>query len=104
MVEPPRPPPEATTEGDSMTFQWPYLLLGLAVVPVVVALYVVAQRRRRRYAVRFTNLALLQQVVGRGPGIRRHIPALLFVLGLTALLTSLARPTAVVATPKEQTT
>ncbi len=86
-----------------MTFQWPYLLVALALVPALLALYIVAQRRRRAYAVRFTNLALLGAVVGRGPGFRRHIPPLLFLLSLTALLISLARPTAVIAVPRDQT-
>jgi Ca-activated chloride channel homolog len=87
-----------------MTFQWPYLLLSLAILPILIALYILAQRRRRAYAVRFTNLALLSDVVGRGPGLRRHIPPLLYLLGLTALLISLARPMAVVAVPRDQTT
>jgi Ca-activated chloride channel family protein len=87
-----------------MTFQWPYLLLSLALLPVLAALYVLAQRRRRAYAVRFTNMALLSEVVGRGPGMRRHIPPLLYLFGLGALLVSLARPTAVIAVPRDQTT
>src|SRR4028118_1362940 len=87
-----------------MTFQWPYLLLSLALIPILAGLYILAQRRRRAYAVRFTNLTLLNDVVGRGPGLRRHIPPLLYLLGLTALLISLARPMAVVAVPEDQTT
>lgn len=87
-----------------MTFQWPYLLLSLGLVPVLLALYLLAQRRRRAYAVRFTNLELLHEVVGRGPGIRRHVPPLLFLLGLGALLVSLARPTAVIAVPHDGAT
>jgi Ca-activated chloride channel family protein len=86
-----------------MTFQWPLLLLSLGLVPVLAALYVLGQRRRRRYAVRFTNLALLAEVAPKGPGRRRHIPPLLFGLGLAALLFSLARPTAVIAVPRDQT-
>jgi Ca-activated chloride channel family protein len=86
-----------------MTFEWPALLLALGLIPVLMALYVLAQRRRRAYAVRFTNLALLRDVAGRGPGIRRHIPPLLFLFGLAALLVSLARPYAVLAVPRDQT-
>jgi Ca-activated chloride channel family protein len=84
-----------------MSFEWPLLLTSLGLVPVMVGLYVLAQRRRRRYAVRFTNVALLQHVVGRGPGVRRHIPPLLFLLGFAALLVSLARPQAVIAVPRD---
>jgi Ca-activated chloride channel family protein len=85
-----------------MTFEWPYLLLSLLMLPLLFGLYVLAQRRRRAYAVRFTNVALLRDVMGRGPGIRRHIPPMLYLLGLVALLTSLARPIAVVAVPRDQ--
>ena len=87
-----------------MTFISPYLLMGLALVPILCATYLFAQRRRRAYAVRFTNLALLKKVVGKGPGARRHIPPLLFLIGLAALLISLARPVAVLALPREQST
>lgn len=87
-----------------MTFEWPLLLLSLALVPILILFYVLAQRRRRQYALRFTNLALLGSVVGRGPGIRRHIPPLLYAFGVTALLASLARPQAVVAVPRDQST
>jgi Ca-activated chloride channel family protein len=87
-----------------MMFEWPLLLLSLVAVPVLAGAYVLAQRRRRAYAVRFTNLALLNDVLGRGPGFRRHVPPLLFLLGVAALLVSLARPNAVIAVPKEQAT
>jgi Ca-activated chloride channel family protein len=87
-----------------MTFQWPYLLFSLALIPLLCVFYLLAQRRRRTYAVRFTNLALLTEVVGRTPGLRRHIPPLLFLLGLAALCISLARPMAVIAIPRDQTT
>lgn len=87
-----------------MTFEWPTLLIGLALVPILMALYARAQRRRRAYAVRFTNLALLSSVMGKGPGARRHVPPMLFLVGLAALLLSLARPVAVLALPREQST
>ena len=84
-----------------MTFAWPTALLGLALVPAFGALYVWTQRRRRRYAVRFTNLALLKEVAGTGPGLRRHVPPAFFLAGLAALLVSLARPSMVLAVPRD---
>jgi Ca-activated chloride channel family protein len=87
-----------------MSVQWPGLLWALLLVPVAVAAYLVAQRRRAGYAVRFTNLDLLANVVTRTPGWRRHLPPALYLLALTALLTSLARPQAVTLVPKEQAT
>jgi Ca-activated chloride channel family protein len=83
-----------------MTFAWPTALLALFLVPVFAGVYVLMQRRRRAYAVRFTNLSLLREVVGQGPGLRRHVPPALFLLGLAALLLSLARPTIVLAVPR----
>ena len=85
-----------------MTYEWPLLLWSLALVPILLLLYVLAQYRRRAYAVRFTNLALLRDVVGRRPGLRRHIPPLFFLLGIGALLFSLARPSAVIAIPRDE--
>ncbi|HEY3110401.1 MAG TPA: BatA domain-containing protein, partial [Chloroflexota bacterium] len=51
-----------------MSFQWPQLLVALALLPLLVAFYVLAQRRRRAYALRFANFALLNAVVTRSPG------------------------------------
>lgn len=86
-----------------MSFQSPLLLLGLLAVPLLAGFYWSQQQRRREYAVRFTNLALLQQVMGKGPGFRRHLPAALFILGLAGLLLSMARPQATLKVPKDQT-
>ena len=47
-----------------MTFERPLLLLTLLVVPLALALYVLSERRRMRYAIRFTNLDVLAGVVG----------------------------------------
>jgi Ca-activated chloride channel homolog len=75
-----------------VTFQQPAFLLGLALVPILAALYVLARRRRRRYTLRFTNVALLQSVSGRGPGIRRHVSPALFLLGAAGLLLAMSGP------------
>jgi Ca-activated chloride channel family protein len=85
-----------------MSFQSPLLLLALIALPLLAALYLLNQRRRRAYAVRFTNLALLGQVMGKGPGFRRHLPALLFGLGTAGLLLAMARPTAAISVPRER--
>jgi Ca-activated chloride channel family protein len=70
--------------------------MGLALIPLALAAYVVAQRRRRRYAVRYTNVDVLASVAARA-GWMRHVPALLALLALVALLIALARPQRTVA-------
>jgi Ca-activated chloride channel family protein len=84
--------------------EWPGLLWALLLVPVALAAYLLAQRRRSRYTVRFTNLDLLANVVSAKPGWRRHIPPAFYLLALAALLVSLARPQALALVPKEQAT
>jgi Ca-activated chloride channel homolog len=84
--------------------EWPGLLWTLLLVPVALAAYLVAQRRRSRYTVRFTNLDLLANVVSAKPGWRRHVPPAFYLLALAALLVSLARPQAMAMVPKEQAT
>jgi Ca-activated chloride channel homolog len=83
-----------------MTFVWPLALLGLLLVPLAALGYWWLQRRRQRYAVRFTNLDLLASVVERSPGRRRHLPPALALLALAALVVGVARPQAAVKTPR----
>jgi Ca-activated chloride channel family protein len=71
---------------------YPLFLLGLLAIPVLLAGYLLAQRRRRAYTLRFTNLQLLRSVVRRAPGFRRHLPPALFLLGAAAMLTGMAVP------------
>ena len=85
-----------------MSFREPLLLLGLALVPLAFAAYVIAQRRRRRYAVRYTNVAVLAGVARASWA--RHIPALLALLALIALLVALARPERTVAAEQRAAT
>jgi Ca-activated chloride channel homolog len=87
-----------------MSFAWPIALTGLALVALALIAYLVAQRRRRRYVVRFTNLDLLENVVVDSPRWRRHIPAVLTLLALSALVVGMARPQVAVAVPREEAT
>src|SRR5512133_3077517 len=87
-----------------MSFLWPVMLWALLVVPAYVIVYVLVQRRRQKYALRYASLSLVKEAVGRGPGIRRHIPAALFLLAITTMAIALARPVATVLLPSEQGT
>lgn len=57
-----------------MTLQWPGFLLLLAFVPVLIAVYVWALRRRKKFAVRYSSLSLLRDLVPRQSWIRQHLP------------------------------
>ena len=87
-----------------MTFLAPLLLLGLLLVPVLLGLYLWAQRRRQRYAVRFTNLDLLANLAPQRPSWRRHLPPVLYLAAVAFLVLGLARPSMVVAVPREDAT
>jgi Ca-activated chloride channel family protein len=87
-----------------MNFLAPQLLLGLLLIPVAIGFYLWAQRRRSRYAVRFTNLALLSNLAPRRPSWRRHLPPILYLGAIAALLIGLARPTMVLKVPREDAT
>jgi Ca-activated chloride channel family protein len=78
-----------------------WLLAGAAVLAVT---YVVLQRRRRQYAVRFTNIALLEAVAPKRPGWRRHATAGAFLLAVVALVVAFARPTHDEKVPRERAT
>ena len=87
-----------------MNFLAPEMLLGLLLVPIAIGFYLWAQRRRSKYAVRFTNLALLSNLVPKRPSWRRHLPPVLYLGAIAALLIGLARPTLIVPVPREDAT
>ncbi|HVL36836.1 MAG TPA: VWA domain-containing protein [Burkholderiales bacterium] len=87
-----------------MDFLWPHLLWLLAVLPLLAALYIVILRRQKKAALRYTNLGLVREAAGRGPSVRRHVPAALVFLGIAGFLVSVARPTAVVTLPTHHDT
>jgi Ca-activated chloride channel homolog len=87
-----------------MTFDWPLALLALLVVPLLVVLYVVRERRRTAFAAGFANPALLPAVIDRKPGRLRHLPLLLLLLGFTAIVLGVARPHATVNVKREEAT
>ena len=64
-----------------MSFQSPLWLLALLVIAALVALYVMLQLRRKAYAARFTNVALLGSLVPKRPGWRRHLAFGVVALG-----------------------
>ena len=87
-----------------MSFAFPIALAGLVLVPLLLVAYLVVQRRRVKYALRFTNLPLLANVVDRAPRWRRHVPPLIVLASLAALIFAVARPEIAVAVPRKEGT
>lgn len=87
-----------------MQFFWPTALWALIVVPALVGLYVIAQRRRRKYALRYASLSMVREALGSGPGVRRHIPPALTLAALVLMLIGFARPYAELQIPTQEGT
>lgn len=87
-----------------MSFIWPAMLLLLLLVPLLVLLYLRLQQRRKQLVARYGSLGLVQGAGGQQLGVRRHVPALLFLAGLIILLIAMARPQATVSLPRVEGT
>ncbi len=87
-----------------MTFFTPWRLWFLLVVVALIVLYVVLQRRRTAYALRFTSPELLDSIAPRRPGFRRHVPAAVFLASLAVLVTAFAQPAKNTRVPRERAT
>jgi len=87
-----------------VSFTWPIVLLGLVALPLLVALYLWQEQRRRRSQAAFGNPALLPNIVHRAPGKVRFLPLVLLLLALGAMIVGVARPHATVSVPREEAT
>lgn len=75
-----------------MSFEWPELLWGLAILPLLVAAYAALVRRRKRQAMRYANLSLVREAMARGAGWRRHVPPVLMLAAIALMIVAAARP------------
>ena len=85
-----------------MQFLWPEMLWLLLAVPALVAGYVLLLRRKKKRAIRYASLGLVKEAIGPGQRFRRHIPPLLFLFSVIAMIVAMARPTAVITLPSQQ--
>jgi Ca-activated chloride channel homolog len=85
-------------------FLSPARLWLLLLVAALAVAYVVQQRRKPAYALRFSELDLLASVLPRSAAWKRHVPAVLVLLALAALTTAFAQPTGEVEVPRERAT
>lgn len=87
-----------------MTILWPWLLLNLILIPILVGLYVWNLRRKRRYAVRFSDIGLIRAALPKRSRWRQHVPFALFLLGISGLLLGMSRPVTEIEVPLSRTT
>jgi Ca-activated chloride channel family protein len=87
-----------------MNFLWPQFLWLLAAVPLLVLLYLWLMRRKKKLSLRYASLSIVREAMGAGQKARRHVPPLLFLLAMVAMLIAAARPMAVVVLPSNQQT
>ena len=87
-----------------MTFLWPQFLWLLLAIPLLIAVYVWLLGRKKKMALRYASLSIVREAMGKGQSLRRHIPPLLFLLAITAMLMAASRPFAVVSLPSQRET
>ena len=86
------------------SFLWPELLWLLLLLPLLVLVYAWLLRRKKKIALRYASLSIVREAMGKGQSFRRHIPPLLFLMSLAAMLVASARPSAVVSLPSQRET
>ena len=87
-----------------MYFQWPEFLWLMLAMPLLVLLYLWLLRRKKKMALRYASLSIVKEAMGPGQTVRRHIPPVLFLLALVAMVLASARPMAVITLPSNQQT
>jgi len=80
-----------------ITVLWPRMLWLLALAPLLVIAYFRLLARRRRAHARLAGLSMLP--AAGAAGLLRHVPPLLFLAGLCALIFAVSRPQAHVSLP-----
>jgi Ca-activated chloride channel family protein len=87
-----------------INFLWPEALWLMAFLPLLLGLYVLILRRKRKAAVRYANLGMVKEAMGAGSRLRRHVPPLLMLIAIAAMILAIARPTATVTLPTQKQT
>jgi Ca-activated chloride channel homolog len=87
-----------------MTFLWPEMLLLLLIVPALVVAYFFILKRKKQAALKYASLIMVKEAMSAGQKFRRHIPPLLFIISLFAMILAIARPAAIVTLPSQHRT
>ncbi|HEY0530901.1 MAG TPA: VWA domain-containing protein, partial [Actinoplanes sp.] len=86
-----------------MSLSWPWALLALVAVPLLLVVRWWLNRRRKRSAITVSSVALIRAALPGRTAWRRRIPVYLFLAGLLPLAAALARPQATVSVPADNT-
>jgi Ca-activated chloride channel family protein len=73
-------------------------------IPLLIAAYIWVLRRKRKFAVRYSSLAIIREALPKHSRWRQHIPFALFLLSLISLSLAMTRPAAAVEVPLSRTT
>ena len=87
-----------------MNFMWPQFLWLLLAVPLLVLVYLWLLKRKKKLTLRYASLSIVKEAMGTSMRWRRHIPPVLFLLAIAAMLVAASRPFAVIALPSTQET
>src|SRR5262249_27822380 len=100
------PPARRVPEEDeaAVSFQSPFWLLALLVIPILIGAYIWRERRREQDAAAWATPALIPNLIDRSPGIRRHLPIPILLAALAAMIFGVARPHATVTVRREEAT
>jgi Ca-activated chloride channel homolog len=85
-----------------MSFLWAGSLFLLALIPIIIVVYILMLKRRKRYVIRYSSLSLVRDAVAHQSRFRRHVPFALFMLALASLVFALARPVATIVVPSNK--
>ncbi len=83
-----------------MTFLLPPMLVGLLLIPIIIGFYVYIARARRKQLAKQGSFGIPSDSSGRKSGASRHLPWIMFFIGLAGLLVAMARPQAEVSLPR----
>ncbi|MET0414450.1 MAG: VWA domain-containing protein [Actinoplanes sp.] len=86
-----------------MSFSWPWALLALLAVPLILVVRWWLNKRRKRTAVTVSSVALIRAALPGRTSWRRRVPVFLFLAGLLVLSGAVARPQATMSVPSNDT-
>jgi Ca-activated chloride channel family protein len=87
-----------------MTLIWPWYLAFFLAIPIIIGIYIWILRHKRKFAVRFPSISVIQEAIPRRSRWRQHLPFAFFLIGTASLITAMARPAVTTEVPLSRTT